>query len=422
MPLGRALERAPRPVGPPLRALAEERPAAEARWKAEESKSKAEDAGSKSESKTEEARSKSETEEARSESYSESKSNSEAEESKSKSEPEAEESKTSSESTSKSSSESASESESKAETHAGPDLRARSGSVTPPGSARGIAVSNPPFLIPRPHSSAGVAASPGPAMSDADALRERVAALEVTANAARSIASRLADQVAEASKRATEHAPRIAELERGLGSLEAHHLRDIEELRARVERPLSLEALEKRVEGTVTSHESTRALVQALRVDVDGHTRAFDARKIRIDAIEHELSGLRGERHLAELRRAIEHLDLRLAAIEQSVSALSSKLASPPAPAPRAGHVASGPLRAPTDGVEGLVRIKGVGPKTARVLVEAGVRSLAHIAAWDDAALARVASLLGKKPVQLQKAGWIEEARMLLDGGADSAP
>ncbi len=68
----------------------------------------------------------------------------------------------------------------------------------------------------------------------------------------------------------------------------------------------------------------------------------------------------------------------------------------------------------PTEGVEALVRIKGVGPKTAKHLLDAGVRSLADVAAWDEAALARVAKVLGKKPAQLEKAGWVESARELL--------
>ena len=44
------------------------------------------------------------------------------------------------------------------------------------------------------------------------------------------------------------------------------------------------------------------------------------------------------------------------------------------------------------------------------------VTSLADVAAWDEAALVRFAKAVGKKPAQLEKAGWVESARELLSG------
>ncbi|MBN8611354.1 MAG: hypothetical protein J0L92_12245, partial [Deltaproteobacteria bacterium] len=216
------------------------------------------------------------------------------------------------------------------------EVRARTATPTalssPTGRGSIPPASNPGFLIPRPVSSPGiVAGAGGPPLSDADALRERVAQLEVTANAARSIASRVAEQIGETSKRSAEHTPRLAQLEQELAALRVRHAHEIEDVRARAERPVSLEGAEKKLDAAVSANEAMKTAVQALRGEVDAHSRAFDARKLRLDQIEHELSALRGDHHLAELRRAIERLDLRIASIEQSVSALRAEVASRPA-------------------------------------------------------------------------------------------
>ena len=430
--LGERSSRTPRFAAPPPLLRPDERKAAEAKAKAE-SEAKAEaDAKAKAEA---DAKAKAESDaKAKAESDAKAKAESDA---KAKAESDAK-AKAESDAKVKAEWDAKAKAEAEARLVAVAEQRARPPTVTPPGlssSGRGSIppASNPGFLIPRPLSSPGVVAAVGPALSDADALRERVAALEVTANAARSIASRLADQVTDASKRSTEHGPRIAELERELAALRDRQARELDEVRARAERPLSLEALEKRVEASVATHEASRTLLQALRVEVDAHTRAFDARKIRIDAIEHELSTLRGDHHLAELRRAIERLDLRMAALEESVSALRVEVATravvaAPLGPPREGTpeesraavAASAAAPAPTEGVEALGRIKGVGPKTAKALFEAGVRSLADVAGWDDADLVRIAEVLGKKPAQLKKAGWSAAARALLEGETDS--
>lgn len=307
----------------------------------------------------------------------------------------------------------------------------------PPVSARGTippTASTPGFLMPRPLSSSGAVVSPGGASasgtpsSESDAVRERLAQLEVTANAARSIASRLSDQIGEVAKRSGEQSPRLTQLEQDLAALRARHAHEIAEVRERAERPLSFEGMERRVEAAMASNDTIKTAMHGLRVEVDAHSRAFDARKLRIDAIEHELSALRGDQHLAELRRAVERLDLRIAAIEESVSGVRAELAArpsvlppalvdgPPSEGRRTGSRraldAEGPP--PTEGLDALGRIKGVGPKTAKILVDAGYASLASIAAWDQTAVARVAELLGKKPAQIEKAGWSALARDLL--------
>ncbi len=260
--------------------------------------------------------------------------------------------------------------------------------------------------------------------AEPELLREHVARLEITANAARSIAQRLASRIDEAAEATSAHAPRLAQLEQALASLREEHARSIAELRSRAIEASAAPALEPIPPApspeSSGAQEELRASVRTLRVDLEGHLRAFDARRLRIEALEAELSRLRGDQHLTELRRELERLDLRVAGLEQVVGSLRGELAraleareTPRNPEPELASP-------PSQGVEAFARIKGIGPKTAKALVELGVGSLADVAAWQSAELARVAAALGKRPEQIAKARWVEQARTLLAADARS--
>jgi len=72
------------------------------------------------------------------------------------------------------------------------------------------------------------------------------------------------------------------------------------------------------------------------------------------------------------------------------------------------------PPAVPSASGDDLTRIKGIGPKFARLLAELGVRSFEAIAGWDEDDVARVAAGLGVKPARIVKAGWVSSARGLL--------
>ncbi|MCB9592725.1 MAG: DUF4332 domain-containing protein [Sandaracinaceae bacterium] len=73
------------------------------------------------------------------------------------------------------------------------------------------------------------------------------------------------------------------------------------------------------------------------------------------------------------------------------------------------------PPIAPGSG-DDLTRIKGIGPKYARLLAQIGVTTIAQVAAWSDADLEVAAIELSINPARIRKAGWIDNAKALLAG------
>ncbi|MBS0254003.1 MAG: hypothetical protein JSS36_02030 [Proteobacteria bacterium] len=63
-----------------------------------------------------------------------------------------------------------------------------------------------------------------------------------------------------------------------------------------------------------------------------------------------------------------------------------------------------------------LARIKGLGPKLVARLGELGVTTLAQIAAWDEAELARIDSQLGPFAGRPARDRWVDQARLLNAG------
>lgn len=60
-----------------------------------------------------------------------------------------------------------------------------------------------------------------------------------------------------------------------------------------------------------------------------------------------------------------------------------------------------------------LTKVKGIGPRFAKMLVQLGVSTYAAIADWDDDDIAAVAEKLKIKPARIAKAGWVASAKAL---------
>lgn len=75
----------------------------------------------------------------------------------------------------------------------------------------------------------------------------------------------------------------------------------------------------------------------------------------------------------------------------------------------RIAHAARGRRRLPPDNLQA---IKGIGPKLATALNAAGVFRHAQIAAWDDAEVKRMDSLLASKG-RIMRDDWVGQARQL---------
>jgi len=83
----------------------------------------------------------------------------------------------------------------------------------------------------------------------------------------------------------------------------------------------------------------------------------------------------------------------------------SQDTARPPLPFP----VNIGPDVEPDD----LLRLKGVGPKLARVLMDMGITNYCQIAAWSHDDVAAVDARLGIFSGRIVRDNWVEQARLL---------
>ncbi len=75
---------------------------------------------------------------------------------------------------------------------------------------------------------------------------------------------------------------------------------------------------------------------------------------------------------------------------------------------------------ASSGGADDLTQIKGLGPKLAALLGEIGVTDFAQIAAWDDADIERIDAQLGRFQGRITRDNWVEQAKHLSQGDADS--
>lgn len=66
-----------------------------------------------------------------------------------------------------------------------------------------------------------------------------------------------------------------------------------------------------------------------------------------------------------------------------------------------------------------LLRIKGVGPKLARILMDMGITHYSQIADWSVSDIAAVDQRLGVFAGRIERDNWIEQARLLDAGDLD---
>lgn len=71
---------------------------------------------------------------------------------------------------------------------------------------------------------------------------------------------------------------------------------------------------------------------------------------------------------------------------------------------------------APSIAGSDLTRLKGVGPKLIAQLQELGVSSLAQVAAWDEAEIARIDGQLGRFAGRIERDDWVGQAQLLASG------
>lgn len=276
------------------------------------------------------------------------------------------------------------------------------------------------MLIPRPSQPpplAGRASDPGPSGSG-DPLRERLAQVEVQSAATRSIASRVEAEASRAHARLDAIDPRVGALESSLrdrvAQLEASLDAARRTLESRVEQVLAGARPASSEEPADAG--SLKTALATMRHTLAEHERLFEARRARLESLDARVATVEGDARLVELRRATESFDLRLVALERAQDALrgevdarlraiEARLTEGPA---TTGAKKSAPAEAE------LRRVKGLGPKYEKALRELGITTLAQVAAWTDEDLARVSVALAVPTEKLRKLGWPEIARALL--------
>lgn len=275
----------------------------------------------------------------------------------------------------------------------------------PPGSGLTAAM-----LIPRP-SQPALAGRPTDPAAAPDPLRERLAQVEVQSAATRSIAARVETEAARAHQRLDAADARVATLEtttkERLGAIEGA----LDESRRSLETRLA--ELGERPTAPMLEDPgeiaTLRTAVGTLRAQLGEHDRQFEARRARVESVESRLAAL--DPRLVDLRRAVEGFDLRLVALERAQEALradvDARLRALEASA------AAAPAKKAAAPEPELRRIKGIGPKYEKALREAGITTLAQVAAMTDDDLARIAGLLAVPVERVRKLGWPEAARAL---------
>lgn len=261
--------------------------------------------------------------------------------------------------------------------------------------------------------------------SELDALRARADAGEARLREleARAVASEALEELARRVE-ALEEAQRPAlvprhddELARRVEALEAR-LRALEEgtaesrIRMRLERAgHRIEELERRLSAL---EGEQRPLVEAARESAELEA-AREARLARLESLFEELAEEvakdRDTGALDELRARLDDVESLVAKTGTREQDLERKLSE------QERELAT--LReslAPPAGGDDLTRIRGIGPKYARLLGELGVTTFAQIAAWTDEELEHVAERLGIPVARIKKAGWVETAAKLASG------
>ena len=118
--------------------------------------------------------------------------------------------------------------------------------------------------------------------------------------------------------------------------------------------------------------------------------------------------------------KRIDGTEVPLVAPWTAAGAGATAVATPPAspaPAPQPKPAAPEPAAAAAPaGADDLKKLKGVGPALEKKLHAAGVTSFAQIAAWDPDEVAAMDEKLSFKG-RIDRDGWIEQAKILSEGG-----
>lgn len=240
----------------------------------------------------------------------------------------------------------------------------------------------------------------------AEAFEQRLAKIEARGD---ELARRLDDGASDVGL-----APRVDKLDERLrvleeGTAEARIRMRLERMGHRVEE------LERRL---VSIEETQRATSESARRSAELGA-AHEERLARIESLFEELADeVKKEREahdLDGLRARLDDVETLVLKTGTDEEVLARKLGEQ-ARALELLRESMVPPSMPAKSTVGddLTRIKGIGPKYARLLAEMGITSFAQVAAWTEEDLDHVAEQLGIPAARIKKAGWVENAAKLV--------
>lgn len=149
-------------------------------------------------------------------------------------------------------------------------------------------------------------------------------------------------------------------------------------------------------------------LESALRAETELRRQASDEHQAALSGLRSRLSEVEAERDAlaAEKGQEIARLSVELTRLSAELSQVQERVTLPnPAPSTmtaRAGKV-----------VQGLRRIRGIGPAYQRVLEQLGITRVQQIAAWTEADVLAFAEKLKIRADRIVKDDWVGQARAL---------
>lgn len=149
-------------------------------------------------------------------------------------------------------------------------------------------------------------------------------------------------------------------------------------------------------------------LESALRAEKELRRQASDEHQAALSGLRSRLSELEAERDAlaAEKVKEIARLSAELAQLRAELSQVHERVTLPN-PAPSTTSARAGKV------VQGLRRIRGIGPAYQRVLEQLGITRVQQIAAWTEADVLAFAEKLKIRADRIGKDDWVGQARAL---------
>jgi predicted flap endonuclease-1-like 5' DNA nuclease len=159
-----------------------------------------------------------------------------------------------------------------------------------------------------------------------------------------------------------------------------------------------------------------RAEKELRRQASDEHQTALSGLRARLSQLDAEKETLAAEKETlaAEKAREIARLNAELSQARAELSQARAELSQvhERVTVPHAAPAAAAPARAGKV-VQGLRRIRGIGPAYQRVLEQLGISRVEQVAAWTDADVASYADKLKIRADRITKDDWVGQARAL---------